>query len=126
MSKILKFIDGEPVWLDKTVQAEYRPQQAVVSDDLGCIAQQVDELRADAKINGFSAVEYKPDPTTMINGHPTYYQLHCNSPDQLRRYEQHLSMPNQCGKGGGAILSPEAIDQAKALLDRVRGPREAV
>lgn len=86
----------------------------VVSDSLGCIGEQVAELQADAQLHGFSAVEFKPDPHV-----PGFYQAHCNSPDQWRRYVEHRGLDDRNSRNGGtATLTPELLERAKELASR--------
>jgi hypothetical protein len=112
MNKVLRFIDGKSVWVDKSQVRESKQSQAIVSDALGCIADAVDERRADAQIHGFSGVDFKPDPKV-----PQFYQAHFSCPDQHRRYIEHCGLTDRNSRNGGsAQITPEHLAEMGARM----------
>jgi hypothetical protein len=86
----------------------------VVSDALGCIDSQVDELREQAKLHGFTGVEWKSDPHE-----PGFYQAHFSSVAERDRYASKMLMRDQ-GKrnGSAAMLSRHDLERAKEIAKR--------
>lgn len=118
MSKVLCYdADGKAMWVDKRVAAEKKPPKTQVSAALGCTLHSVDEMREDARINGFSAIEFKPDPALIEGGVPLWYDCHCSSPDQLRRYQEHCRLTDK-NNGGSSPLSIEDLATAEELARR--------
>lgn len=88
----------------------------IVSDTLGCGQYQVEELREDARRNGFG-VEFAPDPAV-----PEFYQAHVGSVAEWRRYIKHRGLFDKNGRnGGGATLSREQFERAKSRLLEAAG-----
>lgn len=120
MSKVLRIIDGEAAWFDKSeLTYAAKPPKPVVSDGLGVIPQQVHEMQVDAKLHGFTGIEFKPDPTCPQD----FMQCHCTGGESERqRYITHRGMRDHCSRNGsGAMLSEEMLRQAEALARRA-GP----
>jgi hypothetical protein len=87
----------------------------VVSTSLGCIDIQAREMQDDATRHGFTDVTFKPDPLE-----PRFFQAHCSSPDQWRRYIAHRGKhDNNSRNGSRAIMTPAQFEAAKRMiLDR--------
>lgn len=110
--------DGQPIWVDKATIKPHGPPPTVLANDVGCIAQQVDEVREDAKAAGFSGIEWRPDPTTLLDGQPTFYQAYSTSRAEYERYCKYRGLSDRNGKNGsGASLTPGDLE---AAAERVR------
>lgn len=120
MSQICRMIDGEPVWMDKSaaVSPSRATPQVVESDALGCIAQQVTELREDARLHGFTAVEFVPDKNAALdNGRPTFYTARISDPDQFARYSEYRGQTaGHPSTGAGNIISAEHMAEASERM----------
>ena len=93
----------------------------VVSDGFGCIEDQKAELEFEAKRHGFSAIEWIPDPSV-----PGFYQYRATCPDQHRRYKEYReAQDNADHVGGGQIMYPEALEEAKRRAIEKYGPAPA-
>jgi hypothetical protein len=86
----------------------------IVSDALGFGQHQLSEMESDRQLHGFSDIEFKPDPHT-----PQFFQVHCGSEAAKKRYMRHRGFTDRNSRnGGGQVLSPDMIEQAKAIVDR--------
>lgn len=85
----------------------------IVSDALGFGAHQLAEMEADRKMNGFSSVEFKPDPHV-----PEFIQVHCESRRDFDRYTKHRGYVQKSGMGG-VRLTQAQLDRAAAMVSRV-------
>lgn len=88
----------------------------IVSDAMGFTDNQLAEMRADAEANpqAHRGIEFVQDPTE-----PRFYQVHCASEEAKRRYMKHRRFSDRNSRnGGGRILSPEQLENAKALILR--------
>ena len=93
-----------------TAQETLKP---IVSDSLGFTAHQLAEFEADRVANGFTGVEFKPDPRV-----PEFYQAHFSGRDEWRRYAEHRGLfEKNGGLGSAAALSPEILRRA---MERAR------
>ena len=87
----------------------------IVSDAMGFPQQALKDFEADRQAHGFTGVEFKRDPTE-----PTFYQVHCDSPQTWKRYVKHRGYTDMNSRNGSAaILSLDQIDKAIELAKRV-------
>ena len=84
-----------------------------VSDALGFTAHQLAEFEYDRKSNGFSGVEFTPDPMC-----PEFYQVRFSSLKERDRYIRHRGMVDR-NKTKGAALSKGDFESARELLGRL-------
>ena len=85
---------------------------AVVSDAIGFPIQALADREADRKANGFSGIEFKPDPQV-----PEFCQVHGASRKELLKYAKHLGYQDQ-GKTGYLSLSEDDFARARELAGR--------
>lgn len=91
------------------------PPPAVSSLAFSCADFQVDEMRENARRNGFN-IEYKPEKDFAETG---FYEAHFSTRAEMERYVKHCNLPdNNSINGGGAILTEEGIERAKELVRR--------
>lgn len=91
----------------------------IISDALGFTDNQLGEMRANAE--AFPAehrgIEFVQDPTE-----PRFYQVHCSSEKAKQRYMKHRKFTDRNSRNGaGNILSPEAFEKARAMVQREHG-----
>jgi len=84
-----------------------------VSDALGFTSHQLAEFEYDRKRNGFSGVEFTPDPSC-----PEFYQVRFSSLKERDRYIRHRGMVDR-NKTKGSALSERDFSDARELLGRV-------
>lgn len=125
MSQVLRFIDGKAQWVTK---GRGNPLMGIpvkpINDSLGCIAQDVEKSREDARIHGFTGIEWRPDPTTMVDGKPTSYQCHASSDKELARYAKFCHMDDRAGRKSGVSISQEDLDAAARRVSEQYGPKQ--
>lgn len=83
------------------------------SDALGFTAHQLWEFEEDRRRNGFSGVEFKPDPSC-----PEFYQVHFSSHGERDRYMQHRNFVDKNYTKGNP-LSAKDLDAAREWAERV-------
>lgn len=119
MSKVLRYdAQGRAIWVDRS-EARAIPAAAppgVLSNSLGCTHHQVDELRADAKLSGYS-VEFVPDKSV-----PGFFQAKCTSAE-FERYAKHRGFENKTSRNGaGGIIDEQELRDAKSRILTKYGP----
>ena len=85
---------------------------AAVSDALGFPIQSLAEQEADRAANGFSAIEFRPDPSV-----PEFVQVHAGSRKEMLRYAKHRGFVDQ-GKSSSVYLSEEDFARAREMVGR--------
>lgn len=128
MSQICRLINGEPVWMDKS-EAAKKPakamSQTVLSDSLGCIAQQVDEMREAARRDGFTAVDWVPDKTCIIDGQPTWYTFSCSDAGQASQWAERCNQTDGHHRNGaGNIIDGDHIASVSRKMRDKYQPRD--
>jgi hypothetical protein len=127
MSKVLRFdADGSGVWVDKS--AADIPRRAnepdIVSDSLGTTKWQLDEVREDARRNGFR-IEFVEDkgPSGVEGFYPAK-----GSPTEMARYEKYRqgSEAEIRGAGSGGVVSADALATAARLMREKYPVKEGV
>ena len=87
----------------------------IVSDAMGFPAKAIDKFEADRIANGFTGIEFRPDPDV-----PEFIQVHCSSQAAKDRYMKHRSMHDRNSRNGSAaILDEQLMSQAKDLVSRL-------
>jgi hypothetical protein len=126
MSKVLRFdADGNEVWVDKgaTGLAGCTAQKDIVSDSLGCTLHNVDDMREDAKKNGFH-VDFVTDrgPSAVDGFYPCK-----GSPSEIARYEKHRqgSAAEYGSAGAAKTISVDELEAAQRLVRQKYGTKEA-
>jgi hypothetical protein len=128
MSKVLRYDEqGNAVWVDKSALPEQKTPRPIVSElGLGCIADAVGEMRADAALHGFTGVEWKPDPKLVMDGEPLWYDAHFSDPDQHARYVEHRGMSDRNSRnGGGAVITSEHLSAMSERMKRKYHKKDA-
>lgn len=87
----------------------------VVSDALGFTDNQLADFEADRKANGFSDIEFRPDPSE-----PRFFQVHAGSRESFNRYMKHRGY-EQKSSFGGVRLTQEDLDRAREMVERCYG-----
>ena len=89
-----------------------RGSAPIVSDTLGFPQHQLEDFESDRKSHGFGGVEFKRDPTE-----PTFFQVHCDSPQTWHRYMRHRGFDDRNSSNGSrAMMPPGFIEAAQARL----------
>lgn len=86
----------------------------IVSDALGVTCHQVEEFRQDAKLHGFTGIDFVQDKSE-----PGFYQAHCPNPREWASYIKHRGMRDQNSQNGSA--APFTPEQFARLQERARG-----
>lgn len=97
------------------------PLQEIASTvSMGCTLHDVEAFRADAKMHGFTGIEFRPDPALVEDGVPLYYDCYCTSPAQWDKYLEHCRQGSVGGSGNGI-----SADHLAAVQERMvaRYPR---
>lgn len=103
---------GRPT--ERRVTAQVAERKKIVSDAMGFGQHQLAEMEADRAKNGFTDVEFVPDPEI-----PQFFQVHCGSEKAKRRYMEHRQFTDRNSRnGGGQPLSQKDLEDAKELLLR--------
>ena len=107
----------EKLQASKPIPMEIPP--AIVSDSFGCVAEQVDEMRAQCKLHGLTGVEFKPDPTNDDPRDPDFFQAHFSGPAELSRYRDLMNVHERNSTNGGAQhISESDLAQSQAIIKR--------
>lgn len=126
MSKVLRFDDeGNAHWVDPTITgiAGCTAQKDIVSDSLGATIHNVDEMREDARRNGFHVDFVKDRGPSATDGF-----FPCKgSPSEIARYEQHRMncTAEYGGAGASKSISASELEAAQQLMRRKYGVKEA-
>lgn len=84
----------------------------IVSDALGFPMEQLGDFERDRQANGFTGVEFRPDPHV-----PQFCQVHVSSQKEWARYVKHRGMHDRNSRNGsGAALTQEQMDAAAARV----------
>lgn len=82
------------------------------SDAMGFTAHQLQEFEADRQLNGFSGVEFVPDPLE-----PTFYQVKCSDRRTWERYASHRGFVD-LNRTAAVSISAADLEAAKRLVSR--------
>lgn len=123
--------DGPSAWVDsraapKTIIRKVDDGIHVSDMAMGCLPQEVDKFRADAKANGFH-VEFKGEKRSRDpDGTDNYMAAHIPK-GELERYRKHRRLYDKNSKNGsGAMLTEDSLAIAEGLVQRKYGlPRVA-
>lgn len=88
-------------------------EKPIVSDALGFIAEQLPDFELDRRKNGFSGVEFVPDPRV-----PGFLQVKVSSAKEWRRYIKHRAMSdrNSSNGSGASVSETELAGLRKKML----------
>lgn len=101
----------------KVVAAEKGASPKIVSSAMGFSDFQLAEMEQDRKANGFTGVEFHPDPHE-----PRHYQVHCSSERVKSEYMKHRGFIDRNSRNGSAaMISEEQLERAKDFVVRSRG-----
>ncbi len=109
--KLVRGPSGEYEWVDAN-KARKAPPRAVdtpvMGESLGCIGTQVEEMRAAAKADGFSDIDYVPDPE--IEG---WYD--CKAPNAKRHAEwaKVCGVQDKNGQFSGKTITRDELSTAE-------------
>lgn len=88
----------------------------VYSDSLACSPEDVDMLRAHARMNGFTGIEFLPDPACPEDS----YVCRASSRGEMLRYAKLFEMSDRGERlGSGATLSPDQLAAAENYAKRI-------
>lgn len=87
-------------------------EKPILSDSLGFCETQLAEFEADRVANGFTGIEFVPEP-----GLPFFYQVKCSGKEEWKRYLRHRNMRDNSKKlGSAATLTPKDIEEARQRI----------
>lgn len=117
--KLVKDEEGNYVWVDsrKVVQKLAGPKP-VEGWAMGCIASQLEETRAVAKIQGFSDIEWVEDAEV-----PGFYNCRAPSAERFNKYAEKCGYVNKNGQFEGKRITKEELEAAEKLI-RERYPNK--
>lgn len=106
--------NGDSIWVDVSGgrgnlgRAVERP---VEGEALGCIATQVEEMRAYAKLSGFTDVEYVPDPD--VEG---WYNCKAPNAERFNKFSEKCGIPVKNGQYEGKRITKDELAAAEKLI----------
>jgi hypothetical protein len=83
-----------------------------VSDALGFGGGQLADFEADRKANGFSSIEFKPDPSV-----PEFMQVHAGSRREMLKYAKHRGLVDR-STTSTFYLTEDDMQKARELAGR--------
>jgi hypothetical protein len=121
MNQVLRFdAAGKAVWVDKN-SAHELPERAVDAPikgcyALGCVAGQLDEMRAFAKLNNLN-VDWKEDPHV-----PGFYDAEFPNQRELDKASKVFEQPNKSGGVSGRGITADELETATSRIVEKYGP----
>ena len=118
MSRRFRYEGGKVIEVGKQENADLN--KPIVSDALGFIESQFDEMEADRVKNGHVGVEFVRDKDV-----PQFYQVKCSSQDAWSRYVKHRGMFDRNSRNGGsASIGKAELEQAERLAREQYSPQK--
>lgn len=97
----------------------------VVSDGFGCIEDAVAANKATAEMLGLRNIRWVQE--TGPHAVPGFYTYHCTSPEEHRRWKEHVEGSDNAEHlfGGGVYMSAESLAEAQRRTIEKYGPAPA-
>lgn len=120
--RLVKQPDGSYAWSDKrTCPIDKRAvPKPVEGEALGCIQSQVETMRAEAKLAGFSDIEFVPDRD--VEG---FYNCHAPNQERFHKYAEHCGMVDKNGQFSGKSITPQELEAAERLVKERYGQKDS-
>lgn len=112
--KLVQDANGEFVWVDawKAKTPGLAVDRVVEGEAMGCIETQVEQMRADARTQGFTDIEWVPDKD--VEG---FYNCRAPNAERWRKYAEKCGYTDKNGQYAGKTITKDELESAKRLID---------